>query len=256
MPTILILGASRGIGRALAMEYAAKGYAVALAARNVDMLRELAHELIASGAKAVYHRCDVADGAQVRATVEHARKALGRIDIAIVNAGVGDPQWVEEMDAAYARSVFDINTMGIVHALGALVPVLRKQGGGVIAGVSSLADARGYPGSGVYCASKAAASTLLEAARVELRGSGIRIITVRPGFVRSDMTAKNEFRMPFLLEADKAARIIRRGIARGRSVVQFPWPVALATRVIRLLPNWLFDIAARSSRRSGRRSRE
>ena len=248
---ILILGASRGIGRALAIEYAARGCALALAARDVDALRELTRELGKLGGKIVYHRCDVTDRAQVHATVEHAKKALGRIDLAILNAGVGEPGWVDGMDAGRVETVFGVNTLGIVYALEALVPVMKKQGGGVIAGVSSLADARGYPGSAAYCASKAAASTFLESARIELRGSGIRVVTVRPGFVRTDMTAKNEFHMPFLLEPAKAARIIRRRIAMGLSIVQFPWPVVFATRVARIAPNFLFDRLLRVARRRG-----
>ncbi|MBL0175763.1 MAG: SDR family NAD(P)-dependent oxidoreductase [Ignavibacteria bacterium] len=248
---VLILGASRGIGRALAIEYATRGCALALAARDVDALRELTRELGKQGGKIVYHRCDVADRAQVHATVEHAKKALGRIDLAILNAGVGEPGWVDGMDAGGVETVFGVNTLGIVYGLEALVPLMKKQGGGIIAGVSSLADARGYPGSAAYCASKAAASTFLESARIELRGSGIRVVTVRPGFVRTDMTAKNEFHMPFLLEPAKAARIIRRRIAMGLGVVQFPWPVVFATRLARIAPNFLFDRLLRAARRRG-----
>ena len=248
MKSVLITGASRGIGRALALEYSSKGASVVLLARNVDALRELTHEIKARGGTAYYQRCDVADIEQMRAAVAYAKKCLGRVDLAILNAGAGAPEWMDEFSTATLRGVYDANLFGLAHGLEFLIPLMRKQGGGVIAGVSSLADARGYPGSAAYCSSKAAASTLLESARIELHPFGIRVVNVRPGFVRTDMTAKNEFYMPFLLETERAARIIRRRIAMGCSVVQFPLPVALATRFIRLLPNWLFDRMIRSSR--------
>jgi short-subunit dehydrogenase len=118
---------------------------------------------------------------------------------------------------------------------------MKKQGHGTIAGVTTLADIRGYSGSSNYNASKAAASILLEAARVELKKYNIKVITIRPGFVKTAMTDKNEFKMPMLMQTDKAARLIRKGIEKGKSVVQFPLPVAAATKIIKIMPNWIFD---------------
>jgi NAD(P)-dependent dehydrogenase (short-subunit alcohol dehydrogenase family) len=136
---------------------------------------------------------------------------------------------------------FEVNTFGIAYALEVLIPIMKKQGYGTIAGVTSLADIRGYGGSSSYSASKAAGSILLESARVELKKYNIRVITVRPGFVKTAMTDKNEFKMPLLMQPPKASRIIRKKIENGRSVVQFPWPIVLSTRIIKNIPNWIYD---------------
>jgi len=246
---ILIIGASQGIGSALAMEYALHGSRLVLASRNLTALTDLQRRIHAGTREAHVLQCDVSIPGQVRTCVGNAFEKLGRIDVAIYNAGVGAPEWMHEFTAESCSSVFAVNTFGLAEALETLLPAMRIQGKGVIAGVTSLADVRGYPGSASYCASKAAASVLLESARVEMHESGIQVITVRPGFVKTAMTAKNEFRMPFLMDAEKAARRIRKGIQRRKSVVQFPWPIALATRVIRILPNALFLAASRHARK-------
>ncbi len=174
---------------------------------------------------------------------------LGTIDIAIINSGIGIKQWMSNFKSEEFKTVIETNTFGIAHALECLIPVMIKQGYGKIAGVSSLADVRGYPGSSGYNASKAAATRLLESARVELKKYGIRVITVKPGFVRTAMTAKNEFYMPFMIETDKAARIIRKGIAKGKSVVRFTPGIILLTKAAEYAPNWLFDRALRILRK-------
>ncbi len=245
---ILIIGASRGIGAAVALEYARRGAHVVAAARDMNALAAIVDKANGLGGTIDVLQCDAAVPEQVRDTIRNALALLGRVDVGIYNAGVGSPEWMSDFTAQRTAAVFAVNTHGLAVAMEALFPLLREQGGGVFAGVSSLADVRGYPGSAAYCASKAAASTLLESARIELRPLGIHVLTIRPGFVRTAMTAKNEFHMPFLLEPDRAARIIVRGIERRKTLIQFPWQIALATRLIRILPNFIFDFLARRSR--------
>jgi NAD(P)-dependent dehydrogenase (short-subunit alcohol dehydrogenase family) len=245
---ILIIGASRGIGAAVLEEYARNGAHILAASRDVAALDAIASHSRNDSNTIHTVRCDASQADSIRTAVKAGQDMLGRIDVLLYNAGVGTPAWMDSFSAAETDQVFAVNFRGLAVALECAIPLLREQGGGVFAGVSSLADVRGYPGSAAYCASKAAASTLLESARVELHPHGIHVITVRPGFVRTAMTAKNEFHMPFLLEPERAARIIVRGISRRKSIIQFPWQVALATRIVRILPNALFDAMARKSR--------
>jgi NAD(P)-dependent dehydrogenase (short-subunit alcohol dehydrogenase family) len=247
--SILIIGASRGIGAAVVREYLARGCRVLAASRDLAALEVLRSE--APEGMLDVAPCDAAQPGAVRAVVEHAARCWERVDVVLYNAGVGSPEWMEGFTAAGFRDVLAVNTLGLAEALESSYALFRRQGGGVFVGVSSLADVRGYPGSASYCASKAAASTLLEAARVELGNGAIRVLTVRPGFVRTAMTAKNEFPMPLLMEAAEAARIIVRGIERRKSVITFPWPIAFATRMIRVLPDRLFAALAMRGRGRG-----
>ena len=226
---------------ALALECARHGHAVALFSRNAGQTENVASRARSFGVQAVSAACDVSDSAQVRSAVAQTIEAFGRIDVAVCNAGVGVPEWMTEFSAGRFKQVSSINTFGIAHMLEHCLPHMLERGTGIIAGVSSLTDVRGYPGSAAYCASKAAASALLESARVELRQRGIRVVTVRPGFVRTDMTANNEFPMPFLMSPEAAARIMYRGIMRGRRRVSFPLAMNVASALIRLLPNALYD---------------
>ncbi|MBN1449256.1 MAG: SDR family NAD(P)-dependent oxidoreductase [Bacteroidetes bacterium] len=245
---IVLFGCSRGIGRALAREYARQGAQLVLLSRDVDAICDLSREITRTGTQSWYRRCDVSVQEDVRQAVAYACKCFGRIDVAVINAGIGSPEWMKDFRAEEFRRVLETNTFGIAHVLEELIPILRRQGYGVIAGVSSIADIRGFPGSAAYSSSKAAASRLLEAARVELHAFGIRVLTVRPGFVRTDMTAKNEFPMPFMISAERAARIIARGITRRKRIIHFPWPMVLLSRVVRLLPNAVFEAGARRTR--------
>jgi short-subunit dehydrogenase len=245
---VLIIGASQGIGKALALEFAAAGYTLVLLSRNVNAIKELCTQIQQMGFKCSYKGCDVADYLQVKDGIDFANNSLGSIDIAILNAGVGHPEWMKSFSSTGYKEIMNINAFGIAHSLEFLIPLMRKQGYGKIAGVTSQADVRGYPGSSAYTSSKAAASILLESARVELKEFNISVITVRPGFVKSAMTDKNEFRMPFLMSAEKAARIIRKGIEKNKSIVQFPFFTVMATRVIKNLPNWIYDRVMRAAR--------
>lgn len=236
---VIIFGASQGIGKALAYEYAKYGSDVVLLSRNEESIKAIAEEI--KDTKCYCQSCDVAKKEDIKEGIDFALGKLGSIDLAVINSGVGGPNWMDNFSADDFKNMFDVNTFGIAYALEYLIPIMKKQGYGTIAGVTTLADVRGYAGSSSYSASKAAASILLEAARVELKKDNIKVVTVRPGFVKTAMTDKNEFKMPFIMQPDKAARIIRKGIDRGKSIVQFPFPIVTITRLIKNLPNWLFD---------------
>src|SRR4030095_13642790 len=238
---VIIFGASQGIGKALALEYAKHGCSLVLGSRNEAALEEITEEIISKNGKCFYKKCDVSITENVKDFINFSLEKLGTIDLAVINSGIGGPNWMSEFSSEQLIKMFEINTFGIARALEFLIPIMKKQGHGTIAGVTSLADVRGYGGSSSYTSSKAAASILLEAARVELKKENINVITVKPGFVKTAMTDKNEFYMPFIMNTDKAARLIRKGIEKGKSIVQFPFGTVNSTRLIKNVPNWLYD---------------
>lgn len=235
---VLITGASSGIGRALAVELGRWGARVGLLARGQDGLQAAAAAVEAAGGAARVLPGDVTRLADVRRAVDRIAAEWGGIDVLVANAGVARPRNPFDPDAVAA--VMAINFQGAVNAVGAVLPLMERQGGGRLVAVSSLAAVRGFPQGPAYAASKAAMSTYFEALRVRLRPAGIAVTIVRPGFVDTGMTA-GAGRLPLVLSAERAAVIIRRGLERGRAVIDFPWPAALAMRLVARLPNGLFD---------------
>lgn len=238
---IILTGASAGIGRAIAHEYARRGASLLLVARREQLLRELAREVEQLGGTAEILVADVADPGSAERAVALARERFGGIDIALMNAGRGGPMFVDAFDAEEAEIVMKVNYFSIVRMVEAVLPVMLAEKRGTIVAVSSLAAYRGMPGSGAYNASKAAATIFMESLRTELWARGVDAITIAPGFVRTDMTAKNEFSMPFLMEADEAARRIVGAIDRRVRVYRFPFGTSLAIRILSALPNGLYD---------------
>lgn len=233
----IITGGSSGIGLALARELAGRGWAVALLARRADLLEQAAAEI----GNSVAIPCDVTDAAAVEAAVRHAEKALGGpIDLAVANAGVGIPTHATKFKLADADQTIRVNVLGMMNLFAAVIPSMVERQSGQFAGIASVAGLRGIPTASAYSASKAAMQAFLEASRVELAPYGVGVTIVNPGFVATAMTEKNA-RMPFLMTAEKAARIIANGIERGKRVVEFPLPTSLFIRTLRLLPDALFD---------------
>lgn len=243
----LVTGASSGIGRELARCLAREGSRVALVARRKHLLDELAAEIRSAGGTAIAIACDVRERMSVHAAVAEAARALGPIDLLIANAGVGYPVFAEDFDAAVFEDVFRTNLMGPVYAVEAVLPSMLTRRSGHIVGISSLAAYHGFPMSHAYCASKAALNSFLEGLRAEIAGRGVRVTTICPGFVRTPLVVKQRGAKPFLVEADDAARRIVRAVRAGRRVYNFPWPMAALMTLIRLLPNGVFDRAARSA---------
>jgi short-subunit dehydrogenase len=227
---VWVVGASSGIGAATASELEARSATVAISAR-----REQELERVSCGRMLVVP-VDVTDAAAVAAAAERVREVHGRIDVAVLAAG-----WWQQMDArAWDTEVFDrhvqVNLVGTSNAIAAVLPEMLERGSGVIAGIASVAGYRGLAGAEAYGATKAAQINLLEALRVQVRRSGVRVTTVCPGFVRTELTAGNAFPMPFLMDADEAARAICDGLERGRTEIVFPLPMALLMKAARLVP--------------------
>jgi len=242
MRGVFLTGASSGIGAALAAHYAGAGATLGLVARRADALAALAASLPTAAAT---YAADVADHAALGAAAADFIARHGVPDLVIANAGVsvgtlgGDPD-----DLPALERVLRTNVVGLAATLAPFVAPMRRRGSGILAGIASVAGLRGLPGAGAYSASKAAAITWLESLRVELRGSGVAVVTVCPGYIDTPMTRVNRYRMPFLLGAEEGARRIARAIDARRSFALVPWQMALAGRVWHALPNRLYDALA------------
>jgi short-subunit dehydrogenase len=246
---VFLTGASSGIGAALARHYAAAGATLGLAARRQRRLLDLAAEL--PGRHACY-ALDVADAAALQAAAADFMARHGCPDIVIANAGVSVGTLAQEAeDLPALRRVFETNVMGMAQTFQPFIAAMKQRGSGRLVGIASVAGIRGLPGAGAYSASKAAAITYLEALRIELRGSGVKVVTIAPGYVATPMTAVNRYPMPFILAPDAAARRFARAIARGSSYAVIPWQMGVAAKLMRLLPNPLFDaLFARAGRKT------
>jgi len=239
--TILLTGASTGIGKAIAQNLLKQDCNLILIARRAELIEEYLTESPTTNHKALIVRCDVSKKEEVANAYVQIKQKFGGIDIAILNSGIGRTVTVNTFNSKDAEDTFGANVFGIVYWVEQLLPDYLKKKSGVIAAVSSLADNRGFSGSGFYCASKAAATTFLEGLRVELKPHNIKVITIRPGFVRTPMTDQNNFKMPLLVEPEKAAEIILDGIKKEKRVIQFPWQIYLATRLIGALPGTVYE---------------
>jgi short-subunit dehydrogenase len=236
---VVVTGASSGIGWALAKTFALQGARVGLVARRADKLASLAQEIGATGQVATFAAADVGDRQSVTAAIKQLRSELGPVNVLVANAGVGMPTLLQPMNIGGVEKMFRVNLLGTVYAIEAVLPEMLQRQKGHLVGISSLGAYKGLPGESAYCASKAAVNVYLEGLRIQLRSRGIRVTTVCPGFVKTPMTAVNKFHMPWLLEADEAARRIVRAIARRRKVYNFPWQTTLLTKLATWLPDWV-----------------
>lgn len=242
---ILITGASRGIGFAVLNELLKYNCNIAAVARKTESIEKLFESYNTTDRILKAYSCDVSDAGQVNECWGNISADFDIIDLAILNAGVGYHVSPENYNSDAAEKTFGVNVMGMVRFIEKLLPGMLERKSGVIAGVSSLADSRGFSGSGFYCASKAAVTTHLEGLRIELRGSGVKIITVKPGFVKTDMTDQNNFSMPFLMMPDKAADIIIKGIIKEKREISFPFITMLGSKLVGRIPDSLYEFFAR-----------
>jgi NADP-dependent 3-hydroxy acid dehydrogenase YdfG len=248
--TVFITGASSGIGRALAAEYAARGARVALAARRADELERTLALVRDKGGDGIVFPLDVTDAAAVRDAVRRAACDLGSLDMVIANAGFGgqmDPATMRWEDVA---PMLRTNVDGAIATLLAAVPIFVEQKRGHLVGVSSLAGRRALPQAAIYSATKAALSAFLESMRMDLRAAGVRVTDVQPGFVHTPGTADNTNPKPFLWSVDKAARVVATRLERAPAMISFPWPLALLTAIGRILPHWLYGPIIRAGAKS------
>jgi short-subunit dehydrogenase len=184
----------------------------------------------------------VRDSAAMQAAANAFLARHGCPDIVIANAGVSTGTLTEfPEDLAAFKDVLDINVLGMVNTFQPFIASMRTAGRGTLVGIASVAGYRGLPGAAAYSASKAAAISYLESLRVELRGSGVKVVTICPGYIATPMTARNPYPMPFILSADAAARSMLKIIDSGKVFAVIPWQMAIVARVLRVLPNWLYD---------------
>jgi short-subunit dehydrogenase len=245
-PGAIIVGASTGMGAALARQLVAKGYQVALIGRQTEKLEELANTLNAAAAAktvtpvAQLYAHDVRDGDAVPGLLEQIRRDMGRnggeLSVVVYAAGVMPPSEDGEWSFADERLMIETNVIGAMAWLNTSAAVMKRMGHGTLVGISSVAGDRGRKGNSAYMASKAALSTYLESLRYRLHGSGVRVVTVKPGFVATPMTAGMKLPKPLTISADQAAGAIARQCQKGKSVAYVPGYWRLIMLVIKSLP--------------------
>jgi NAD(P)-dependent dehydrogenase (short-subunit alcohol dehydrogenase family) len=242
---VFITGASSGIGAALARHYAAQGAQLGLTGRNRERLDAVVASL---SCDCTAYVLDVRDAAALQQAAQDFMRKYGAPDIVIANAGVSRGTLTEyKEDQSAFRTIMDTNLLGLVHTFQPFIAAMRKQHSGSLTGIASIAGLRGLPGAGAYSASKAAAIAYLESLRVELTGSGITVTTICPGYIKTPMTDVNPYPMPFMLDADTAARKMACAIEKKRRYVILPWQMALLGRLMKLLPAPVWDWATRKA---------
>lgn len=253
-PLVFITGASSGLGQAMAQAYGKRGWRVALVARRVaEMQAWVAAQGWSPGACEVYG-ADVAQPNEIVAAATRCIAEQGLPDVVIASAGISvgmDSR--ERADLDVMRDTFAINNTGLAATFHPFIAAMARRGSGTLVAIASVAAIRGMPGHGAYCASKAGVVAYAESLRGECRGSGIRVVTLLPGYIATPMTARNRYPMPFLISADRFAQRALRAIDRGTTYAVIPWQMAIVAKLLRLLPNALFDVAFSKRGRKHRR---
>ena len=238
MKVAIITGASSGIGEAVAVELHRRGWRVGLIARREDKLRAITEGL---GEHAGFVTADVTDEDALTQAVRSLESSLGPCDLMLANAGIGDGRSARGFSSEATKGILRVNVDGVIHSFAAVLPGMMERGSGALAVTSSVAGFRGLPNFGAYSASKACVTALVEAMRVDLRRSNIKVTTIHPGFVVSELTERNAFSMPFLVQTPRAARIIANGLERGKAEINFPWQMICLMKIVKWAPNWLYD---------------
>jgi NAD(P)-dependent dehydrogenase (short-subunit alcohol dehydrogenase family) len=248
MKRIFITGASSGLGAALAQSYARQGAMLGLVARRQGLLEELRASLPHPERHRIY-ALDVTDHAALSAAAADFLAAAGGIDVVIANAGISQGTLTEYAeDLAVFERILATNVSATVATFAPFIAAMKAQAQAGsracrLVGIGSVAGIRGLPGAGAYSASKAAVIGYCESLRVELRASGIRVVTIAPGYIDTPMTRVNTYRMPFLLSADRFAERAVAAIDAGVSYRVIPWQMGVVAKLLRMLPNWLYDLA-------------
>ncbi|MFM9905281.1 MAG: SDR family NAD(P)-dependent oxidoreductase [Pyrinomonadaceae bacterium] len=247
--TVFLTGASSGIGEALAIALAKKGATLGVLARREEMLNELAAKCEAAGGTARIFACDVVNSNGLEDAAKKFRDEFGHIDVMIANAGIGgnDPA-TRSYEPASVKKLIDINLLGAVNAIHAVVPQMIDHGSGHIVGISSLAGFRGLPKSAAYSASKAGMTAFFESVRLDHAKNNISVTIIQPGFIRTPLTAGRANTMPFLMELDDAIPHFIKAIEKKKKFAAFPWQLATIVRAGKLMPSWLYDRVAGRAR--------
>ncbi len=239
---VWLTGASTGIGRAVALELSAQGAVTGLTSRNEHALRDLRDEIERMGGRAIVLPGDVTDPIRMKAIAAEFEAQAGAIDILIASAGSHLFTRPERFDAREYLGLMDLNYGGMLRCIEAVLPGMLERRAGHIVGIASLAGYRGVPRAAAYGASKAAMISFLESLRFHVTRSNVKVTIVNPGFVRTPLTDKNDFQMPFLMEVGPAARVICSGIARGKDEIAFPVPFSWMIKAMRIIPFPLYKL--------------
>lgn len=239
---VFITGASSGIGQALAARFAAAGFRLALVARRADEVARWAEAHGLDKGRYAVHAADVRDIDAIAAAGRACIETQGLPDVVIANAGISvGMDTAIRADLDVMRATFETNVVGVAATFHPFVTAMRGRGSGRLVGIASVAGIRGMPGHGAYCASKAAVISYCESLRGELRGTGVRVMTLAPGYIDTPLTRGNRYPMPFLISAAEFADRAYASIASGSGYRVIPWQMALVARVLRALPNAVFD---------------
>lgn len=241
-PLVFITGASSGIGQALVKTYAAAGYRLALVARRGDLMREWVHQQGWPESRCVIYEADVADVDRIIDVGRRCVAGQGLPDVVIACAGISiGMDTAEREDISVMAQTFAVNNTGMAATFQPFVAAMTQRGSGTLVGIASVAAIRGLPGHGAYCASKAGVVAYCESLRGELRGSGVKVVTLLPGYVDTPLTRKNRYPMPFLMHPDEFAERAFKAIGAGVSYRVIPWPMGVVAKLLRVLPNAWFD---------------
>jgi hypothetical protein len=255
-PLVFITGASSGIGQALAQRFAREGWRLALVARRGAELQAWVDTQGLDASRARVYAADVRD---VRSIVDVGRACLaeqGLPDAVVANAGISvgiDSADFDDLEVL--RATFETNNIGMAATFHPFVDAMRQRGSGRLVGIASVAGIRGLPGHGAYCASKAAAISYCESLRGECAPSGVKVVTLLPGYIDTPLTRGNRYSMPFLMPAEAFAERAFAAIVAGDSYRVIPWQMGVVAKLLRLLPNAVFDKALSKRQRKQRRSR-
>lgn len=247
--TVLLTGASSGIGAALAIALARNGAVLGLIARRGELLAELAVKCEQVGGTARAFPCDVINPDDISAAADNFRGEFRRIDVLIANAGVGgNDEATRSYEPSAVKKVIDINLLGAVNAVYAVTPDMIAKRSGHIAAISSLAGFRGLPRSAAYSASKAAMTAFFESVRLDVARHNIDVTIIQPGFIRTPLTDGRTNKMPFLMELEDAIPMFVRAIEKKKKFSAFPWQLATIVRTGKFMPAWLYDRVAGRAR--------
>jgi short-subunit dehydrogenase len=248
---VLITGASSGIGQALALAYAQAGWRLALVARRESAMRAWLDAAGLAQAPVRLYVADVGDAEAMRDVGLRCIASQGVPDVVIANAGISHGFSTEVLaDLAQFERTLRTNVLGVAHTFHPFVTAMRERGHGHLVGVSSVAGVRGMPGHGAYCASKSACTAYCESLRGELRGTGVKVTALLPGYIDTPLTRDNPFPMPFLMAAPAFAQQAMRVIEQGRALAVIPWPMAWVAALLKLLPaSWLDRALAKQPRK-------
>ena len=242
-PLVFITGASSGIGQALAARYAQAGWRLALVARRAAELQAWAQAQGLAADRVAVYRADVAEADSIIAAGAACIAGQGLPDVVIACAGISvGMDSAERGDLDLMRDMFALNNVGLAATFHPFLRLMRQRGAGTLVGIASVAAIRGLPGHGAYCASKAGVVAYCESLRGECRRQGVRVVTLLPGYVATPLTAGNAYSMPFLLQPEAFAERAFSAISAGASYRVIPWQMGVLAKLLRLLPNALFDM--------------